>query len=149
MAKSIERYAKKGLKRLHTATKVLMVLTLAVGILIGAAACLVLSREDRFQLRGETHFALDVAEEGSVYHYVEDGVEAVCFGRDVGDKLHVETALEKDADGRYVIPTDREGVYTITYTVDCLKFGENAPNGVIKRIRVFTVTAAEEDGRNG
>lgn len=149
MAKSIERYAKRGLRRLHTATKVLTVLALAVGIVLGAAACVLLSREDRFVLCGETHFALDVAEEGSVYHYAEAGVEAVCFGRDVGDKLHVETTLEKDADGRYVIPTDKEGIYTITYTVDCLKFGENAPNGVIKRIRVFTVTAAEEDGRNG
>ena len=45
-----------------------------------------------------------------------------------------------------MIPAE-EGVYTITYTVDCLKFGENAPNGVIKRIRVFTVAASEDDGR--
>ena len=51
-----------------------------------------------------------------------------------------------DASGNYVIPAE-EGVYTITYTVDCLKFGENAPNGAIKRIRVFTVAASEEDGR--
>jgi len=61
----------------------------------------------------------------------------------------VETDLQKDAQGRYIVPTDQEGVYTITYTVDALKFGEKAPNGVIKRIRVFTVSASEEDGRNG
>ena len=60
-----------------------------------------------------------------------------------------ETDETFDAEGRYIVPLDREGVYTITYTVDALKFGESAPNGVVKRVRVFTVSAAEEDGRNG
>ena len=71
-------------------------------------------------------------------------MEAYCFGLDVSDKQEIQTTLERDAEGRYIIPLDKEGVYTITYTVDCLKFGEKAPNGVIKRIRTFTVAAAEE-----
>ena len=41
------------------------------------------------------------------------------------------------------------GTYTITYTVECFKFGQDAPNGPIKRVRVFTVNEVEEDGRNG
>ena len=61
----------------------------------------------------------------------------------------METSLEKNEQGDYIIPTDKEGVYTIVYTVDCFKFGEKAPNGQIRRIRTFTVNSSEEDGRNG
>ena len=60
----------------------------------------------------------------------------------------METELQQDANGNYIIPTDKEGVYTITYTVNAYKF-QKGENGVIKRIRTFTVNAAEEDGRNG
>ncbi len=148
--KSAKRYAKKGFKKPHTATKLAMLVAVVIGVAVGALVCLQLFKNDRFVLKGETSFALDVSSEaGATYLYTEEGVEAYCFGMDVSGKLIVETDLEKDAEGRYIIPTDKEGVYTITYTVDALKFGENAPNGVIKRIRVFTVTAIEEDGRNG
>lgn len=150
LEKSAKRYAKKGFKRLHAATKLAMVLALLVGIAAGAFLCLYVSKNDRFLLKGQTSFSIDMVEGSTTpYFYTEEGVEAFCFGQDVSGKLTVETDLERDAEGRYMIPTDKEGVYTITYTVDALKFGERAPNGQIKRIRVFTVTAVEEDGRNG
>lgn len=149
MANKLERYAKKGMKKLHPLTKFALVVALFLGIAIGAVVCLQFSKNDRFVLKGETTFALDVGAAGSTYLYEEQGLEAFCFGLDVSDKCTVETDLQKDAQGRYIVPTDQEGVYTITYTVDALKFGEKAPNGVIKRIRVFTVSASEEDGRNG
>ncbi len=142
--KKARRKAKSKLKKLHPATKVLAVLFLLVGIAAGAAVCITMSKNDRFVLKGETVFSIDVGED---YTYEEEGVEAFCFGRDVSNKLSVETELKKDADGNYVIPTDEEGVYTITYTVDAWKFTKGE-NGVIKRIRTFTVNAAEEDGRN-
>ncbi|MBQ3483212.1 MAG: hypothetical protein IJA78_03455 [Clostridia bacterium] len=138
-----KRKAKGKWKRLHTATKVIAVLCAAVGIAVGACAVLLLSRNDRFVLVGESHYTVALGEE---YVYAEEGVEAYCFGRDVSGKLSVETALQKNAEGKYVIPTDKEGTYTIVYTVDCIKFGENAPNGQIRRIRTFTVIATEEDG---
>ena len=147
--KSAKRYVKRSFKKLHAATKVAMALGVLVGVLAGALVCLHVSKNDRFVLKGESSFSLDATEGGAPYLYTEQGVEAYCFGMDVSGRLTVETDLKRDAEGRYVIPTDREGVYTITYTVDALKFGENAPNGVIKRVRVFTVSAAEEDGRNG
>lgn len=139
------RRAKSSIKKIHTATKVLTVLFLLIGLVAGYAVCTVMSKNDRFVLLGETSFSIDV---GAAYTYTEQGVEAVCFGRDVSGKLVVETNLEKDANGNYIIPTDEEGVYTITYTVDAYKF-QSGENGVIKRIRTFTVNAAEEDGRNG
>ena len=139
------RRAKSKLKKLHPATKALAVLFLVIGLIGGYTVCGFLSKNDRFVLVGDTAFSIDV---GASYTYTEQGVEAVQFGRDVSDKLTVETDLEKDANGNYVIPTDKEGVYTITYTVDAYKF-QKGENGVIKRIRTFTVNAAEEDGRNG
>lgn len=143
--KKVRRRAKSKIKRLHTATKVIAVLSLVVGLVIGAVLCISMSKKDHFTLKGETQFSIDA---GTTYTYAEQGVEAICFGRDVSKKLNVELSegITTDESGNYVIPAE-EGVYTITYTVDCLKFGENAPNGVIKRIRVFTVAASEDDGR--
>ena len=140
------RTLRRKLKKMHPLTKFVAVLALLIGIAAGAAFTHFACQNDHFTLKGQTQFSIDV---GESYTYTEQGVDAVCFGRDVSDKLSVETTLQRDANGNYIIPTDKEGVYTITYTVDCLKFGEKAPNGVIKRIRVFTVSAAEEDGRNG
>lgn len=139
------RRTKSKLKGLHTATKVLAALCLVIGLAAGFAVCTVMSKNDHFTLKGDTAFSIDV---GTAYTYTEQGVEAICFGRDVSGKLQVETTLQKDANGNYIIPTDEEGVYTITYTVDAYKF-QKGENGVIRRIRTFTVNAAEEDGRNG
>ena len=144
--KTAKRKVKRKVKRLHTATKVLAVLFALIGIAAGAAVCLAMSKNDRFVLKGESAFSVDV---GESYTYTEQGVEAVCFGRDVSGKLTVQTELERDANGNYIIPTDKEGVYTITYTVDAPKFNGKLSEVQIKRIRTFTVNAAEEDGRNG
>ena len=57
-------------------------------------------------------------------------------------------AVVFDENGNFVIPAE-EGVYTITYTVNSLKFNGKLGGERIQRIRVFTVDAIEEDGRNG
>ena len=126
--------------------KSVVLLFFVIGIVGGALFSLHGFKTDRFLLKGETAVSIDI---GADYTYTEEGVEAICFGKDVSDKLTVETELKKDANGNYIIPTDKAGVYTITYTVDCLKFGEKSPNGVIKRIRVFTVGAEKEGGADG
>ena len=143
--KKTKRRAKSKIKKLHPATKALAILFLIIGIAAGFAACTYLSKNDRFVLRGESNFSIDVGEE---FTYTEQGVEAICFGRDVTAKLSVVTDLQKDANGNYIIPTDKEGVYTITYTVNAYKF-QKGQNGVITRIRTFTVNDIEEDGRDG
>ena len=126
--------------------KSVVLLFFVIGIVGGALFSLHTFKTDRFLLKGETAVSIDI---GADYTYTEQGVEAICFGKDVSDRLTVETELKKDANGNYVIPTDKAGVYTITYTVDCLKFGEKSPNGVIKRIRVFTVGVEKEGGADG
>ena len=47
-----KKYAKRGLRRLHPATKAIMALALLLGVVIGAAGCLFLSKNDRFLLKG-------------------------------------------------------------------------------------------------
>lgn len=147
MLDRLSKRSKRKLKGLHLVTKAIAVIALLVGILGGALFCHFSFQNDRFLLKGETQISLTASGEG--FTYAEQGVEAVCFGRDVSDKLSVSASegVIKNVDGTYTIPTDKEGVYTLTYTVDCYKFGEKSPNGVIKRIRVFTVDALENDGK--
>ena len=146
--RKLSRQAKKTVGRLHPATLTVAILFLVLGILAGAVGCYFLSRGDRFELKGTKTFSLDVGGAGETYLYTEEGAEAVCFGIDVSDKLSADTTLKKNAAGQYIIPLDKEGTYTITYTVDAFKFGKNAPNGEIRRVRSFVVTAqGEEDGR--
>ena len=146
MAKNVQsrtkRAVKKGFKKLHALTLFFMAVALVGGFLLGSFVCNTVSKNDRFVLLGQASTTLPLtAAKGACYLYAEEGVEAVCFGRDVSGTVSVKTNLQKDADGKYVIPLDKEGVYTITYTVEALKFGERSPNGQIERVRVFTVKA--------
>lgn len=142
---STKRAAKKVLRKLPMAVKMVMVLFLLAGIAGGYFAVKWVSKNDHFVLKGQTTYSVEA---GQTFTYRDEGVDAVCFGRDVSGKMQVETDLQKNAAGEYIIPTDEEGVYTITYTVNCLKFGDKNPNGQIKRIRTFSVSASEEDGRS-
>ena len=63
-------------------------------------------------------------------------------------KVSAGEGITKDENGNYVIPAE-EGVYTLTYTLDNLKFGGKLGGEKILRIRTFVVDAKEEDGRNG
>ena len=143
----VKRSAKKKVKKMHPLTKILAVLFLVVGLALGALTCTFLSKNDHFVLKGETQISLSA---GTPYVYKEEGVDAVCFGRSCASKLKVEASrgITRDADGNYVIPAE-EGVYTLIYTIDNLKFGGKLGGEKIQRIRVFTVDASEEDGRNG
>lgn len=136
-----KKSAKKAIRKTHPATLLTAVLCLVLGIAAGVFFALYVSKNDRFSLVGESSYSVSM---GAPFTYREEGVEAVAFGRDVSDRVRVETTLEKDAAGNYVIPTDKAGVYTITYTADCFKFGEKSPNGEVKRIRTFTVSITGE-----
>jgi len=135
--RKVKKSAKKAIRKTHPATLAVALLFLIFGIAAGAFFALRLSENDRFVLKGETAVSVRA---GTAFTYREEGAEAVSFGRDVSEKVTAVTDLQKDAGGNYVIPTDKPGVYTITYTVECFKFGEKSPNGATKRIRTFTVT---------
>ncbi len=137
--------AKKVIKKLHPITVAVVVIFAVLGIGLGALAGYLFSKNDRFVLKGNSSYSLDVSD--TDYIYKEEGVSAYCFGFDVSSKLVVETSLKKNAQGDYIIPTKEEGVYYIKYTIDFFKFGADAPNGLIVRVRTFTVNSSEDDGR--
>ena len=141
-----KRTIKKKIKNLHPLTKFLAVLFLLVGVGAGVFACGFLSKNDRFVLTGNTQLSLKA---GTPYTYVEEGYEAVAFGVDCAGKVEVEPGkgITVDTNGNYVIPAE-EGVYTLTYTVNSIKFNGKLGGEKIQRIRVFTVDAIEDDGRN-
>ena len=82
---------------------------------------------------------------------------------DLGDGIDVGDYIDYVTDGEYTITVskgdfseditkkrywqpDEPGVYTITYTVDSMKF-DGTFGEEIKRVRSFFVSANEEDGR--
>ena len=142
-----KRRAKSKIKKLHPATKVLAVLFLIVGIAAGALVCSFLSKKDHFELKGNKQISFDA---GEVHTYTEEGYEAVAFGLNCAGKVQVEASkgITTDASGNYVIPAE-EGVYTLTYTVNSLKFNGKLGGEKIQRIRTFIVDTSEEDGRDG
>ena len=142
-----KRSARKKVKRLHPLTKTLCVLSLVAGIALGALVCTLMGKNDYFTLKGETQFSLEA---GTAFVYKEEGVQAVAFGLNCASKVKVTASrgITKNADGHYVIPAE-EGVYTLTYTVENLKFGGKLGGEKVQRIRTFIVDASEEDNRNG
>ena len=147
---TVKTTLKRGVKKLHPATKAVMVAAFMLALVAGALVCFFFSKNDGFELNGAKNLSFDAGEEGATYLYTEEGVDARCFGLDVSDKVTVKTDLQKNAAGQYVVPLDKEGTYTIAYTVSGFpadfKFGEKSANGVIVRLRTFTVAASEEDG---
>ena len=148
---TVKTTIKRSVKKLHPVTKAVMVIAFLLALVAGALCCYFVSRNDGFELCGNKTISLDAGGEGATYLYTEEGVSAKCFGLDVSGKTKVKTDLEKNAQGQYVIPLDKEGVYTISYTVSGFpadfKFGAKSANGEIVRIRTFTVAAREEDGQ--
>ena len=138
----------RWLGKLPLLTKVIIALALVVGLAGGAIVCTVLFDKDTFELKGSKQVSLTVSAENYVYR--EEGVTAVCFAQDVSDTLKVELSegIVDNGDGTYTIPTDKAGVYTLTYTVECFKFGESREDGAVKLIRVFTVDEVENDGKD-
>ena len=143
--RKITRTAKSKIKKLHTATKVLAVLFLIVGIAAGVLVCNLLSKNDRFVLTGNTQISIEA---GTAYTYEEEGFEAVAFGMDCSAKVQIEASkgITVNADNTYTISTE-PGVYTLTYTVNNLKFNGKLGGEQIRRIRVFTVDAIEDTDR--
>ena len=138
----------RWLGKLPLLTKVIVAITLVIGLAGGAIVCTVLFDKDTFELKGSKQVSLTVSAENYVYR--EEGVTAVCFAQDVSDTLKVvlSEGIVDNGDGTYTIPTDKAGVYTMTYTVECFKFGESREDGAVKRIRVFTVDEVENDGKD-
>ena len=128
-----KRKVKSKAKRISTASYVIWVFALLLGLALGAFACHFICRNDGFELKGKSEYTLDLGGEGSSVIYTDKGASAVSFGKDISKNIRVSTSLEEYGDGEYKIDTSKEGVYYIVYTVDDVRFGD------VKRVRTIRV----------
>ena len=130
----IKREVKKDVKntgkRLGVGGVIAIILCLVVGVVGGIFAEKLISRNDCFVLSGDKEIVVQV---GDDFTYSEAGYKCVSFGKDISDKVVIDTNLTKNSDGTYTLDTTKEGDYYMIYTVDSLKYGK------IKRVRTFTV----------
>ena len=111
--------------------QILLLAILFIGFFAGGfALCKVLTRNDYFDLLGDKEIVISV---GMDYTYSEDGFKAISFSKDVSDQVVVSTNLMRDAEGNYIIPTDKTGEYVIKYTINSSRLKN------IVRYRVFRV----------
>ena len=133
----IKREVKKDVKntgkRLGVVGVIAIILCLVVGVVGGIFAEKLISRNDCFVLSGDKEIVVQV---GDDFTYSEAGYKCVSFGKDISDKVVIDTNLTKNSDGTYTLDTTKEGDYYMIYTVDSLKYGK------IKRVRTFTVEVA-------
>lgn len=108
----------------HPVAFLLVVLFLVVGALVGYFGVQALTKNDKFELIGESTITLNLGET-----YEDEGAVAISFNRDISDKIVTETNLPE---------TMTAGRYYIRYTVDDLRF-----NGVV---RYRTIIILDEVG---
>lgn len=130
--RSRKKKSNLGLK----ATLIVLLVTI-IGCVIGAVSCYFVCRDDYFTMIGRDEITLTLKEEGqdinSSNAYYDEGVDVVSFGRDVSDKVYIETDLKQNEDGSYY--ADEIGTYYIIYKVDDIKYGKIF---TVKRIRLIT-----------
>ena len=125
------RSAKKAARKTHKRIKWIALIFLAIGFATGYWGGKYLCANDCFTLNGKTHITV---KQGTAYTYYEEGATIVSFGRDISSELIIETDLTATENGTYPIDTSTERTYTITYTVDDLRYRS------VKKVRFITVT---------
>ncbi len=134
-SKSTKRSAKKNIKKIGTSGIIAVVCLLLIGVVGGIFTLKYFTRNDCFNLLGKDEITLMIGET-----YVDDGIYAVSFGRDVSDKAYIETNLQMNDQGEYY--ADEIGTYYIVYKVDDIKYDKLF---TIQRIRLITFVEASED----
>lgn len=99
-------------KKSHPIAFLLVVSFLVIGAFGGWFATKYITRNDTFEIVGEQTITLNLGE-----NYVDEGAVAVAFGKDISNKIVVETNIDNSVAGKYYIK----------YTVKNLRFG-----GVVK-----------------
>ena len=134
VVRKTKRKAKKKIKRIHPLSFVVWLLALAIGVGVGAGAYVFLCRNDGFEVVGEKDATLPKQSgEGKYYEYTDKGVKIISRGKDISDRVKVETNMTEIDEGVYRFDASEEGLYYIIYTVDDVRFGE------IRRVRTITV----------
>ena len=122
--------APKVIKK-KTGLRWIALIFLAMGFSVGYFGAEYLCSSDCFYINGDTHITV---QQGTDYTYYEEGATIISFGRDLSTDVIIETDLIATENGTYPIDTSKAQTYTITYTIDDLRY-----HGV-KKVRFITVT---------
>lgn len=128
------RKNKSHIKKLSLKTLCVSLCLFILAGALAAGATWFVSKDDCFTILGKEEVNLIVGD-----RYVDDGVKVVAFGIDDTDKVTIETNMEQDADGYYVL---EEGTYYIKYLVDNIKYGSIFK---VEKIRLITFVDPTED----
>ena len=139
---NVRRVRNLGIK----AILIILIVTI-IGGAIGVGACWFITRNDCFTIIGNDEITLTLRAEGeeisSKNSYIDEGVKVVSFGRDVSDKVYIETDLTQNLDGSYT--ANEIGTYYIIYKVDDIKYGKIF---TVQRIRLITFVEPSEPDIN-
>lgn len=105
--KNNEKTVKKELSKFNTTTKVVGLFLFVIAVFAGIFTTYYFTKNDTFQLIGETEITLKVGDE-----YIEQGVKIIAFGKDISDKVIITGTVNTDVADEYVIK----------YTVDNFRF---------------------------
>ena len=133
--KTQRKNVKKQMKKVKPIAVVLAIILLVGGAFGGWFGCKILTKNDCFELIGKDEITLTVGKP-----YPDEGVKVVSFGKDLSDKVNVETNLTKSEDGTYT--SSEIGTFYMVYTVDSLKYNTIFK---IQKIRLITFVEESED----
>ena len=125
----------RKLKKLSPTALVVSLFLLIGGACGGWFGTQFITKNDCFTLIGKDEITKVVGQS-----YVDQGVNVVSFGKDLKDKVKVETNLTKNQDGTYT--SDEVGTFYMIYTVDSIKYGTIFK---IQKIRLITFVEESED----
>ncbi len=136
--------AKSKTKKLGLKAMLIILLVTIIGGAIGVGACYFVCRDDCFTIIGEEQIERVLVADGktatSENIYVDEGVKIVSFGRDISDKVEIETDLTVLPDGTYTASEPR--TYYIKYKVDDIKYGKIF---TVERVRLIDFVESSED----
>lgn len=119
---SAQKAAESAVKKTHPVTVFLVILFFLIGCVGGVVASTQLTKNDCFELKGESVIRLDVGDT-----YTEQGVTIRSFGKDISEKA------VRGGDADLLQANAQEGIYQIVYTVEDIRWGE------YQRVRVVIV----------
>ena len=107
MANKKKKKSQKNIKDTNKTTVILVVIFLILGLSCGAITMFFLTKNDTFELIGESEIELNVGDT-----YLEQSAKAIAFGKDISKDVKVIGEVD----------TSKEGEYVVKYTVDYFRF---------------------------
>ena len=93
-----KRVAKQIIKKSNKSILICFLLFLLIGIISGYFINKELTKKDTFEIIGDKNITINLNEE-----YIEVGARAISYGKDLKDKIEIESNVDITKEGRYVV----------------------------------------------